>query len=60
MPGEPTHQPTSPSPPAPPRLLDQLCRVARQRGHDEPTVASFGDRCRRFILFPRQNAIRAS
>jgi hypothetical protein len=49
-----TDQPTpqgSPLPPGPPRLLDQLCLIARQRGHVEPTVAAFADWCRRFILF---------
>jgi hypothetical protein len=34
-----------------PRLLDQLQLTARQHGHDEPTVASFADWCRRFLLF---------
>jgi integron integrase len=42
-------QPTSSAPP--PRLLDQLCQVAQQRGYPEPTVAAFADWNRRFILF---------
>jgi Phage integrase, N-terminal SAM-like domain len=42
---------TSPLPPAPPRLLDQLRLTARQRGHSEQTVAAFADWSRRFILF---------
>jgi integron integrase len=40
-----------PMPPATPRLLQQLCQVARQRGHPEPTVAAFADYSRRFLLF---------
>jgi integron integrase len=39
------------SPPGPPRLLDQLCQAARQRGHPEPTVIAFADWNRRFVLF---------
>ena len=46
--------PTTPAaapPPQPPRLLDQLCQAARQRGYPEPTVAAFADWSRRYILF---------
>src|SRR5262249_30111282 len=48
MNGAPT---APPAPPTQPRLLEQLCQVARQRGHPEPTVAAFTDWSRRFILF---------
>jgi hypothetical protein len=48
-----TAEPQAPgsSPLPSPRLLDQLRLAARQRGHDEGTVATFADWCRRFILF---------
>ena len=41
----------SPQPPAPPRLLDQLCLTARQRGHCEQTVAALADWSLLFIRF---------
>ncbi len=43
--------PQSTSVPVPPRLLDQLCQAARERGHPEPAVAAIAGWSRRFILF---------
>jgi hypothetical protein len=45
--------------PIPPRLLDQLCQAARERGHPEPTIAAFADWTRRFILFHGKRHPRA-
>jgi hypothetical protein len=45
----PSSPPASPS--NPPRLLDQLRQTARQRGHQEQTVAALVNWCLRFILF---------
>jgi hypothetical protein len=40
-----------PAPAAPPRFLDRLRLLARQRGFPEPTVAAFAQWSRRFIGF---------
>jgi len=51
---------TSPRPPTPPRLLDQLREAARQRGHPEATAAVFADCCRRLLLLEDQLAVDRS